>query len=158
MPYAVSATTRTVSVPLTPNDPTVDVGQVVSIVLPSNASTPGKVTAVGPAASSSGGQSSSGSTAQASSVLTVIPDDPAATGSGSGVGVQVSLTIQSVRNVLAVPVSALLALAGGGYGVELVPTSGPPRLVGVRTGIFAGGRVQVTGPGIAPGTKVAVAQ
>ncbi len=86
------------------------------------------------------------------------PDDAEATGSGSGIGVQVSLTVQSVRNVLAVPVSALLALAGGGYGVEVVHGPGSQRLVGVRTGIFAGGRVQVTGAGIAPGTKVVVAQ
>jgi hypothetical protein len=158
MPYAVSTSNRVVSVPLTPNDPTVGVGQAVSIVLPSNVSTPGKVTAVGPAPSANGGQGSSGSTSQASTVVTVTPDDPSATGTGSAVGVQVSLTVQSVRNVLAVPVSALLALAGGGYGVEVVPDSGPHRLVGVSTGVFAGGQVQVTGTAVAAGTKVVVAQ
>ncbi len=86
------------------------------------------------------------------------PDHPIATGTGSGIGVQVALTIQSVRHVLAAPVSSLLALAGGGYGVETVPASGPRRLIGVRTGVFAGGRVQVTGAGIEAGTKVVVAQ
>lgn len=71
---------------------------------------------------------------------------------------QVSLTVQSVHGVLAVPVTALLALAGGGYGVDVVTGPGRDRLVGVTTGVFAGGRVQVSGPGIAAGTRVVVAQ
>ena len=60
--------------------------------------------------------------------------------------------------VLAVPVSALLALAGGGYGLEVVEPSGAHRLVGVHTGVFAGSQVQVSGPQIAAGTIVVVAQ
>jgi len=91
-------------------------------------------------------------------VLTVRPDQPRATGTATDVPVQVALTIQSVRNVLAVPVSALVALAGGGYGVELVLPSGAHGLIGVTTGIFAGGMVQVSGQGLAPGTRVVVAQ
>lgn len=50
MPYAVTTTTRSVSVPLTPNDPTVSVGQSVSIQLPSGSTTGGQVTAIGPPA------------------------------------------------------------------------------------------------------------
>jgi hypothetical protein len=57
-----------------------------------------------------------------------------------------------------VPVSALLALSGGGYGLELVTATGGHRLVGVTAGIFAGGLVQVSGAGLAPGSKVVVAQ
>ena len=96
---------------------------------------PGTVTAIGLAPGSTSSQRSSGSASQwLSTVLTVTPDDPSATGTGSGIDVQVSLTIQSVRHVLAAPVSALLALAGGGYGVEIVPASGPRRLVGVTDG------------------------
>ena len=52
----------------------------------------------------------------------------------------------------------VLALAGGGYGVEIVTSSGLHQLTGVTTGIFAGGRVQVSGRGIAPGVMVVVAQ
>jgi hypothetical protein len=74
------------------------------------------------------------------------------------VPVQVALVVHSVRHVLAVPVSALLALAGGGYGIEIVTQAGRHRLVGVTAGTFAGGLVQVRGPGIAAGTKVVVAQ
>jgi len=162
-PYQVTTTTRAVSVPLTPNDPVVTVGQPVSIVLPSGAATPGKVTAMGPPApsASSGtgsGASGSSSSGTAATVLAVAPSDPAATGSASGESVQVSLTVQSVRGVLAVPVAALLALAGGGYGLEVVGGSGRHRLIGVGTGVFAGGRVQVSGPGVREGMKVVVAQ
>ena len=88
LPYAVSGSTRTVSVPQTPNDLPVTVGQAVSIVLPSNASTPGHVTAVGLAPSSTGDQRSNGSTSQSSTVLTVIPDHPIVMGAGSGIDVR----------------------------------------------------------------------
>jgi multidrug efflux pump subunit AcrA (membrane-fusion protein) len=88
----------------------------------------------------------------------VVPDDPSATGTGDGESVQVSLTIESVHHVLAVPVSALLALAGGGYGLEVIGPSGHHMLVGVRTGIFAGGDVEVSGRGLAPGARVVTAQ
>ena len=81
-----------------------------------------------------------------------------ATGTGVNVQVQVSLAVQSARDVLAVPVSALLALAGGGYGLEVVGPSGAHRLVGVTAGLFASGQVQVSGPGITAGTRVVVAQ
>jgi peptidoglycan hydrolase-like protein with peptidoglycan-binding domain len=138
-PYAATTTQRTVTVPLNPNLPPVQAGEAVSIVLPSNATTPGRVTAVGPAQ------------------LTVTPDRAAATGTGTGVPVQVSLATQSAQGVLAVPVSALLALAGGGYGLEVAGPSGARHLVGVTTGIFAGGQVQVSGPAIAPGTRVVTA-
>jgi hypothetical protein len=169
-PYQVTTTTRTVTVPLTPDDPPVSAGQVVSIVLPSGTSVSGRVAAVGPPApntqsgsgqseSNSSGSGSSGSgSSSTSTVLTVVPDDPPATGADDGESVQVSLTIQSVHHVLAVPISALLALAGGGYGVEVVGPTGRHWLVGVHTGVFAGGSVQVSGRGLGPGTRVVVAQ
>jgi Putative peptidoglycan binding domain len=166
-PYQVTTSSRLVYVPLNPNLPTVKVGEPVSIVLPSNAQTPGTVTAVGPpppslsspssSSSSSSGSGGGGSTST-STVLTVTPSDPGATGTNDGVSVQVSLTIQSARGVLAVPVSALLALVGGGYGVEVVAASGSHHLIGIRTGIFAGGRVQISGRRITLGVTVVVAQ
>jgi len=63
-----------------------------------------------------------------------------------------------VHNVLAVPVTALLALAGGGYAVEVVTTDGTHQLVSVAAGLFddAAGLVQVTGSGLAAGLHVVV--
>ena len=139
-PYQVTTSQRTVTVPLNPTLPPTTVGESVSIVLPSQATVPGKITAV----------------SSRSAQLTVTPSG--ATGTGVNVQVQVSLAVQSARDVLAVPVSALLALAGGGYGLEVVTPSGAHRLVGVSAGLFASGQVQVSGPGIAAGTRVVVAQ
>jgi hypothetical protein len=157
VPYQVTSTTRSVSVPLTPNDPTVGVGEQVSIQLPSGTSTSGQVTAVGPPPpSGSGSSSSSGS--NATTALTITPTDPAVTGTANGEAVQVSLTVQSVRNVLAVPIAALVALAEGGYGLEVVDHTGRHQLVGVRTGVFADGDVEVSGRGLGQGTRVVVAQ
>lgn len=59
------------------------------------------------------------------------------------------------RDVLAVPVDALLALAEGGYGVEVVE-HGHGRVVAVRTGMFADGLVEVSGGGLRAGTVVRV--
>jgi len=59
------------------------------------------------------------------------------------------------ENVLTVPVNALLALAEGGYGLQLVD-GGATRVVAVETGLFADGRVEVTGDGLAEGMKVGV--
>ena len=137
-PYQVTTGQRTVTVPVNPNLPPTTVGERVSIVLPSQATVSGTISAAGPAQ------------------LTVTPRG--GTGNGVGVPVQVALAVQSARNVLAVPVSALLALAGGGYGLEVVGPSGVHRLVAVTAGLFASGQVQVSGAGIVAGTRVVVAQ
>ncbi|MFC0597604.1 peptidoglycan-binding domain-containing protein [Streptomyces palmae] len=68
-------------------------------------------------------------------------------------GVHVDFTAGERENVLTVPVASLLALAEGGYGVEVVGGSGT-RYVPVHTGLFAGGRVEISGAGITEGTTV----
>ena len=69
--------------------------------------------------------------------------------------VDVHVVRTATRNVLTVPVSALLALPGGGYAVE-VESGGTRRIVRVRTGAFADGYVEIAGKGIREGTKVVV--
>ncbi len=167
-PYLVTADHRVVTVPMTPDMPVVRVGQSVSIILPSQSATAGIVTGMGPApalassAGAGGGSTGNGggsaAAQNATSFLFITPEVPAATGTSDGVPVQVSLAIQVARDVLSAPVSALLALAGGGYGVEIVLPSGAHRVIGVRTGIFASGLVQIGGAGLTAGTKVVVSQ
>jgi peptidoglycan hydrolase-like protein with peptidoglycan-binding domain len=69
--------------------------------------------------------------------------------------VSVAFTAGQRPNVLAVPVAALVALAEGGYGVQIVDGS-TTRFVAVETGLFADGKVEITGTGLQPGMKVAV--
>jgi peptidoglycan hydrolase-like protein with peptidoglycan-binding domain len=144
-PYAATTDQRMITIAASPDLPPVQPGEAVSIVLASDTATPGIVAATPTDAAS------------AAAVIMVRPDRPAATGTEAGVPVQVSLPTQSIRGVLAAPVSALLALAGGGYGVEIVTGPGQSRLTGVRTGLFAGGLVEISGPGLRAGTRVVVA-
>jgi hypothetical protein len=70
--------------------------------------------------------------------------------------VQVSITTASVASALVVPITALLALAGGGYAVEAVATGGLHRLVPVTLGLFddADGLVEVRGAGLVRGRQI----
>ncbi len=67
--------------------------------------------------------------------------------------VKVAFTASTRPNVLTVPVAALLALSEGGYGVEIIEGTSK-RIVAVETGLFASGRVEITGNGISDGMTV----
>jgi hypothetical protein len=69
--------------------------------------------------------------------------------------VDVDIVSDSSSGVLVVPVTALLALAEGGYAVEVVD-DGATHLVGVETGLFADGLVEVAGNGLSAGVLVVV--
>ena len=74
----------------------------------------------------------------------------------TGATVQVRFATEVAQAVLSVPVSALLALQEGGYAVEIVQPDGSVRLVGVSTGLFADGFVEVAGNGLAPNLEVVI--
>ena len=123
-------------------------GDAVGIELPDGTLTDGTVEEVGRVART---------TERGETVvdLTIALDDPGATGSLDGAPVTVRITRETREEVLAVPVDALLALAEGGYAVEIAEADGTTRLVGVETGLFADGRVEVTGE-IGEGMEVVV--
>ena len=87
--------------------------------------------------------------------MTVKLDKPAGAGSWDQAPVEVSFESSRRTGVLTVPVTALLALAEGGYGVEVVEGS-RTRIVAVKTGMFANGRVEISGAGLKEGLRVAV--
>ena len=151
-------------------------GDQVLVTMPDGTTTvPGAVTAVGSVAGPPGGQGS-GSTSGGSSTSSGGASDAGGT-SGTGAAIPVTITIsgtlpagldqapvqvaiteQRADNVLAVPVTALLATPGGGYAVQAAGPHG--RLIPVTTGLFddASGMVAVTGAGLTPGLSVEVAQ
>jgi len=153
-----SSTARTVSVALDPDlQSKVRAGDGVTITLPDGRATPGRVTSVGKVAtipSNDSGGSDSGPTVP----VQIRPTDPPATGSLDQALVEVAITDRTVHDVLAVPVYALLARAGGGYSVEVLAGDGTHHLVRVRVGLFddAAGMVQVSGAGLAVGQRVVV--
>ncbi|HEU5110545.1 MAG TPA: peptidoglycan-binding domain-containing protein, partial [Micromonosporaceae bacterium] len=107
-------------------------------------STTGTVTALTPVPDD-GGQGLPGEdTSEQKFTATVTLDDPAAVGERDAGSVDVRFTTGTRQDVLAVPVGALLALAEGGYAVEVVEGD-DRRLVAVKTGLFSEGRVEVSG-------------
>jgi|GEM_PF-1611172 len=71
--------------------------------------------------------------------------------------VEVIVVSDSVVDVMAVPVSALVALLEGGYAVELDTGSGTRRYVGVETGFFGeDGMIEIVSPELEPGDRVVI--
>jgi hypothetical protein len=138
-------------------------GDHVTITLPNSQTTPGLVSSVGKVAkpSSSGGHGGSGGGNEEEGAPTIevqiTPSDAEATGTLDQAPVRVAITTASVPNALAVPISALLALAEGGYAVE-VAEGRSRHLVGVTLGLFddAEGNVQVSAAGLRAGQQVVV--
>lgn len=131
-------------------------GAAVTVTLPDGMTFPAKISAVETVVTP-GQQNPDGSTGDDTTVLrvTVAPDHPAAVTAAGSSTAKVGFTADSREGVLTVPVSALLALAEGGYGVELVDRD-DTELVAVETGLFAGGRVEVSGADIAEGDMVVI--
>jgi hypothetical protein len=141
-------------------------GARVTVTLPTSATVAGTIGSVGavltapPAADASGGAASdaagSGGAQTPTAPITCTVADQRALGRLDAAPVRVALTSQRRADVLAAPVTALLALREGGYGLRLVQ-AGERRIVPVRTGLFAGGLVEVSGTGLAPGVVVETA-
>jgi multidrug efflux system membrane fusion protein len=87
--------------------------------------------------------------------VSVMIADQKALGLLDAAPVDVDFVASKRKDVLAVPVAALLALPRGGFGVQVV-NGGGTRIVAVKTGMFAAGQVEVTGNGIVGGVRVGI--
>ena len=128
------------------------VGVKVAIDLPNGNRTQGTVTSVGVPTEKDG------ATGGQEVVIPVVIglDDPASAGELQQASVTASFPTEKRDNVLSVPVGALLALSGNQFGVELVRPDGTTQRVPVKTGLFAAGRVEISGKGISEYQKVVV--
>jgi hypothetical protein len=133
-------------------------GDGVEVLLPDQSTVRGRIADVGRVAREKDDSSSEGATDPTGAEQELVIDVTVTLRTGRGLGrldeapVTVGLAQESRKNALAVPVDALLARRGGGYGVELAAG----RIVPVRTGLFADGYVEVAGSGIREGTRVVV--
>lgn len=147
------------------------VGEAVTVQLPNSTTVGGKITAVSPVAQSASSSSSSasgssagsgsGSSGASSTPSSTVPVTIKVTGRQplSGLdqaAVSVNFQQQMESNVLSVPVSALLATAGGGYALQ--EAAKPHRLIAVTPGLFAAGYVQISGAQVFPGLQVTDSQ
>jgi peptidoglycan hydrolase-like protein with peptidoglycan-binding domain len=136
------------------------VGAPVTVGLPGEATTPGRVSAVA-VAGPDGGSAGGGPDGPDSVEITVDLADQAAldrleaTVRLDSAPVRVTYVVRQRSDVLTVPVTALLALAEGGYGLEVVTGDGI-RIVAVEVGLFADGRVEVTGADLVDGLTVGI--
>ena len=149
-----AGTERVVDLKLTIDEASlVKKGTKVTVELPGGRTAKGTVRSIGTKAIKDGEDGDQG---ESKINVLVRLDDPGRAGRLDQAPVTVDLTTQTKKNVLSVPVQALLALPGGGYGVRVVD-GGAPRTVQVELGIFGQGRVEVTGGGLSEGMKVQVA-
>ncbi len=139
------------------------VGEPVTVEMPAGNMVGGVITAVSPVAASSASGSSGSSSVPGSSSgsQAMIPVTIRLRGRVSGAGldqapVSVNFAQAIAKDVLSVPVTALLATPGGGYAVQ--EAQAPHELIPVTTGLFAAGYVQISGPGIYDGLRVTNSQ
>jgi len=145
------------------------VGEAVTVQMPNGNTVNGKITEVSPVAqtstssssgSGSGGSGGSGGSSSSAATAT-IPVTITLSGNQSLNGldqaaVSVNFAQQVENHVLSVPVTALLATAGGGYAVQ--EALAPHTLIPVTPGLFATGFVQISGANIYPGLQVTDSQ
>ncbi|OMI39021.1 efflux RND transporter periplasmic adaptor subunit [Streptomyces sparsogenes] len=130
-------------------------GEDVEVVLPGDRSVKGTIKNVSTVIEPGNGQGE-----EAKTKVEVVVGFKDRTGRKAAEGyalaaVHVDFTSETRKDVLTVPVGALLALAEGGFGVEAVHGS-TSEYVPVTTGLFADGWVEISGKGISEGTKVGV--
>ena len=145
----MSTTQRVLAlVPLSDRDLVAE-GITVSVELPDGTGIGGVVTAINP---SPVFDDQAGENAVEVTILLAEP----ASEVWIGATIDVEITETLIEDALVVPATALLALVEGGYAVEVVAADGSVRLVGVETGLFVDGDVEVRSPELTAGTSVVV--
>jgi peptidoglycan hydrolase-like protein with peptidoglycan-binding domain len=151
----VSSMTQAVTVDLDVSDrELVAVGDEVSVELPNESVVTAAIVAIGKVAEA---QAADAATGEESSPTVEV--DIALPGNVSTrfdqAPVDVAVTTRASEGVLAVPVTALLALLGGGYAVEVVDGA-TTTLVPVEPGMYADGYVEIAAGDVDEGARVVV--
>ena len=156
--YDVTSTAQVVEVNIKLADQQLGVvGNKVTLHLPGAVDTTGTITSVGTPTEKSGSGENKDSKERVIPV-TVVPDDAAVTSDFQEVSITVGLPSEKRENVLSGPVAALIALSPEQFGIEVVQDDDTTKRVPVTTGLFAAGRVEVSGDDLAEGQHVVVPQ
>ncbi|MFC7276504.1 peptidoglycan-binding protein [Paractinoplanes rhizophilus] len=122
-------------------------GATVRVGMPDGTEVPGKIVKVGTTVQEGQGDQ------EDTTLIEVTISFAGAPKGMDDAAVSVDFVAAERRDVLTVPVAALLALSEGGYGVQVVDGA-TTKVVAVETGLFADGKVEITGAGLAAGMKV----
>ena len=126
----------------------------VQVTLPGGKKTEGTIKEVATYIDTSGGGGAGGGSDPKTKLrLKISLADADAAKDLDAASVKIAFTASQRENVLTVPIAALLAIADGGYGVQVVEGTNT-RIIPVETGLFADGRVEVTGDGLTEGMTV----
>lgn len=150
---AVTGTTRLVTATVKAHDREVAKPQAaVQVALPNGKDLTGRVLSVGKPAE----EQPNAAQEPTLEVVVALDDQAAVDGLDDGPAT-VRFVARQRSDVLVVPIGALLALAEGGYGLEVVDGVAS-RVVAVTTGLFANGKVELTGGEIRQGMSVRMAR
>ena len=127
------------------------VGQTVAITLPDESVVSGDVVEVGTVAQAAG-QGQQPTIDVVVEISELVDDDLPAS------EVTVTVAGESVLGAMVVPTRALLTLAEGGFAVEKIQGDGSTVLIGVETGMFDDGVVEVTAGQLKVGDELVVPQ
>lgn len=127
-------------------------GAAVTIGLPDGKSVKGEVASVGKSATAPEEGGGEGGSATPTVPVTITIEDQKSVGRLESAPVTVEYVGRERADVLTVPVAALVALAEGGHGLE----TADGRFVAVKTGLFADGRVEVSGSAVREGMNVRI--
>ncbi|MEV6957406.1 peptidoglycan-binding domain-containing protein [Streptomyces sp. NPDC051183] len=139
----------------------VDDGTKATVKLPDGTKVDATVENIGTAATAAPATgNAAGSTGSANSADATLPvklevKDQSKLGRYQAAPVDVTFEAETRKDVLAVPINALVALREGGYALETVGAKGIEYLP-VELGMFAGGLVEVSGQGVTAGLAVGV--
>jgi hypothetical protein len=151
----LSSTRREVTVDLdAERQELVHAGDTVTVDLPGGGEARGRVTDVGKVAS----QPRSEDDEPTIEVTIALRGRAARRGGLDQAPVDVGFASERRKDVLAVPVTALLARSGGGFAVEAVDRDGRRWLVPVDAGMYADDYVEVSGSGLREGMLVVTAE
>ncbi|MFJ9740069.1 peptidoglycan-binding protein [Streptomyces sp. NPDC101166] len=124
----------------------------VTIGLPDGTSVKGEVASVGKSATAPEEGGGEGDSAAPTVPVTITVNDQKSVGRLESAPVTVEYVGRERADVLTVPVAALVALAEGGHGLE----TADGRFVAVKTGLYADGRVEVSGSAVREGMDVRI--
>jgi hypothetical protein len=148
----VTATTKVVTMPVEAGEVSrLTTGMPVTVVRPDGREVPATVASV--STTVTGGEDKAQTGGPPKVEVLVTPADQQAVADLDSASVQVTVTGEVHKGVLAVPVGALVALREGGYAVQL--PNGTYRAV--STGMFSRELVEISGDGVTEGMTVVTA-